>query len=287
MDKPPHEQNRVFLSYAASDRAVVEQIATALQKVGVGVWFDIWELTAAGDTFWKRIDQALQASDLFLVFLSKASVASRWVQNELSAAVANEMKDRAITIIPVVIEDCDIPPVLTDRMYVDLRGDVAAGVQTLVDQLAVAPTINLAQLDPPMFERLVGELLIALGFEVTKDQRNERGKRVDFLASRTSRDPFGAERTETWVVEVKAYREKRVSPATIRQLLGYLASTSFDTKGLLVTNSRLTSVAREFLSDATLKAGRDVRVIDSTELTSLLLHQPDLVSRYFSPPDRP
>jgi restriction endonuclease Mrr len=287
MDKPPHERSRVFLSYAASDRAVVEQIATALQKVGVGVWFDIWELTAAGNTFWKRIDQALQASDLFLVFLSKASVASRWVQNELSAAVANEMKDRAITIIPVVIEDCDIPPVLTDRMYVDLRGDVAAGVQTLVDQLAVAPTINLAQLDPPMFERLVGELLIALGFEVTKDQRNERGQRVNFLASRTSRDPFGAERTETWVVEVKAYREKRISPATIRQLLGYLASTSFDTKGLLVTNSRLTSVAREFLSDSTLKAGRDVRVIDSTELTSLLLHQPDLVSRYFSPPDRP
>ena len=27
--------------------------------------------------------------------------------------------------------------------------------------------------------------------------------------------------------------------------------------------------------------------IDGTELTSLLLHQPDLISRYFSPPDRP
>jgi hypothetical protein len=286
MDKSPHEPSRVFLSYASSDRAIAAQVATALREVGISVWFDVWEL-APGDSIGDRVDQALKASDLLLLFLSKASVTSRWVQTELNAVLTNQMKDRAITIIPVVIEDCDIPPVLADRMYVDLRGDVAAGVQRLVGQLTAAATIDLSQLDPQRFEHLVGELLIALGFALRKDYRTDRGQRYDFLASHRSRDPFGAERTETWVVEVKAYREQRISISTIRQLLGYLATTSPATKGLLVTNSRLTSVAREFLSDAALKTGREVRVIDSTELTSLLLGQPGLVGRYFPPPDRP
>jgi hypothetical protein len=87
------------------------------------------------------------------------------------------------------------------------------------------------------------------------------------------------------VTEVKAYRQQRVSLATIQKLIGFLASTPSDTKGLVITNSRLTSVAREFLSSATLKAGRDVRVIDGTELTNLLLRQPDLVDRYFPSAD--
>src|SRR6266576_4710928 len=251
MDKSPHDRRRVFLSYASDDRAIAAQVTAALQEVGINVWFDVWEL-APGDSISERVDQALQARDLFLLFLSKASVASRWVRTELNAVLTNEMRDRAITIIPVIIEDCDIPAVLTDRMYVDLRGDVGAGVQRLVAQLTATATVDFSTLDPERFEHLVRELLIALGFALRTDYRADRGQQYDFLATHRSRDPFGAERTETWVVEVKAYREQRINISTIHQLLGYLATMSPDTKGLLVTSSRLTSVAREFLSEAVL-----------------------------------
>lgn len=286
MDKPLREQRpRIFLCHAQSDRAVVAQVAAALRETGTSVRHDIWEL-APGDSIRERVDRIVQTSDLFLVFLSKASVLSRWVQAELSAALASEMKDRAITIIPVVVEQCEIPLPLASRMYVDLREDVAAGAERLARQLAVAPTVDLSQLDPEGLERLVGDLLNALGFVVSEARETGHDQGYDFSATHTSPDTFGAERTETWVVQVKAYRRQRISVAAIRELVAYLASTSSDTKGLLVTNSQLTSVARDFLSSASLQAGRQVRVIDGTELMNLLLRQPNLVGRYFPPGGR-
>jgi hypothetical protein len=285
MDKRSHEQRpRVFLSYAKDDSAVVGQVAAALQKTGKDVSLDVWEL-APGDSINDRVSLAVHTRDLFLVFLSKASVASHWVQSELGAALAREMNDRAITIIPVLVEECDIPPSLADRLYVDLRGDIATGVQQFATHLAVALAVDLSQLDPDKFQHLVADLLSALGFGVRDARESGRDQGYDFLVTRTSRDLTGAERTDTWVTEVKAYRQQRVSLETIQKLVEFLASTPSDTKGLVITNSRLTSVAREFLSSATLKAGRDVRVIDGTELTNLLLRQPDLVDRYFPSAD--
>ena len=129
MDKSPHDRRRVFLSYASDDRAIAAQVTAALQEVGINVWFDVWEL-APGDSISERVDQALQARDLFLLFLSKASVASRWVRTELNAVLTNEMRDRAITIIPVIIEDCDIPAKIR-RRFRDIGGqnDFLAGIR--------------------------------------------------------------------------------------------------------------------------------------------------------------
>jgi hypothetical protein len=78
-DRPP----KVFLSYAQSDRFKVDQIAAALRTAGVSIWFDAWEL-APGDTIIERVERAVQASDVFLVFLSPASIESRWVHAELA-----------------------------------------------------------------------------------------------------------------------------------------------------------------------------------------------------------
>src|ERR1019366_9465903 len=113
----PQRNRQVFLSYAQADGDVARQIADALQKEGLRVWFDAWEL-ASGDSIVQRIEQAVATSDILVVLLSPNSVASRWVQTELSAAfLSRELRDRAITIIPAVIEDCEIPPLLADRKY--------------------------------------------------------------------------------------------------------------------------------------------------------------------------
>jgi TIR domain/Restriction endonuclease len=286
MDNRMHEAAvRVFLSYAATDQAVVAQIADGLRKGGINVEADAWKL-ASGDSIEDRVDLAMRTSDLLLVFLSKSSVASRWVKRELSAALVKEMNDRAITIIPVLIEECDIPDTLVDRPYVDLRGDISAGIQRLATQVAAASAVDLSHLDPTTFEDLVTDLLATQGFGVRKGGDDGRDLGYDFLATRTTRDPSGTERTETWVAEVKAYRQQRVGLATIQQLIGVLASMPSSTKGLLITNGRLTSVAREFLTNATREARREVRVIDGAELTGLLIRQPDLAGRYFPAGER-
>src|SRR5438094_473008 len=123
MNASTEQQNtgrRVFLSYADADEPIATRIADALRGAGLLVWSDSWEL-AAGDSIARRIEETLVSSDLLVVLLSPRSVNSRWVEVELSAALATELRDRAITVIPALIEDCQIPALLADRAYFDLR----------------------------------------------------------------------------------------------------------------------------------------------------------------------
>ena len=279
MEITEEPRRQVFLSYAQADKDIADRVADALRRAGLRVWFDAWEL-AQGDSIADRIDQAVRSSDLLVVLLSPRSVESKWVQTELSAALARELKDRAITVIPALIEDCAIPLSLADRVYLDLRHDLAGGVQRLVDQIGGAPDLQFSQLDGRTFENLVADLLGELGFAVQRTSAT-RDSGFDFVASHRFRDPFGAEKTETWFVEVKLYREQRVSVSTLRQVLGFLMTSRGVKKGLVVTNSRLTSIARDFLSQSAETSAHELRVIDGTELTTLLIQHPELVRRYF------
>lgn len=274
-------RRQVFLSYAQGDRSVANRIAEALRTAGHPVWFDAWEL-APGDSIIDRIDQALAPSDFLVVLLSRRSAESTWVQKELSATLAKELKDRGITVLPALLDDCDLPPLLANRQFVDLRDDLDGGVQRLARQLAALPDIEFSRLDGRQFEQLVADLLAARGFTMQSTPVT-RDTGFDFVASYRSRDPFGAERAETWLIEAKFYREQRVSVAALRQMLGYLMTSPAGNKGLVVTNSRMTSVARDFLSELTHKSGHELRVIDGTELTSLVSQHPALVQRYFAP----
>lgn len=275
LDEPRRRQ--VFLSFAHDDRRVADMVAEALRDAGLRVWFDAWEL-AVGDSIAVRIDRAIASSDIILVLLSKHSVVSQWVRHELGSALSAELRDRAVTVIPALIEDCDIPPVLADRNYLDLRKDLAAGIQRLVRQLRAASDLDFSKLDAGSFEEMVGTLLDSLGFLV---QRPLINRDVDFIASYRSRDPFGAEETTVWFVEVKFYRDQRVSITSLRQMLRALALAGGGRRGLVVTNGRLTSVARTFLAESKEKSGREIRVIDGTELVSLLIQYPEVVNRYF------
>lgn len=53
-------------------------------------------------------------------------------------------------------------------------------------------------------------------------------------------------------------------------------------RGMIVTNSRLTSVARDALAEWSDEPGPELRVIDGDELTTLLLRHPEIVRRYFA-----
>jgi hypothetical protein len=273
------KRRQVFVSYAQADKDVARQVAEALRNAGLLVWIDAWEL-ATGDSIAQRIDQAIASSDVLLVLLSQSSVASKWVQHELSAALSGELRDRAITVVPALIEDCEVPPLLADRQYLDLRHDLPAAIRRLVEQIGSVPTLDFSRLDGRAFEDMVGDLLVRLGFSVQRTPLT-RDVGYDFVASYRSRDPFGAEQTDTWLVEVKLYHDARVSIHALQQLLGVLVMTGGSKKGLVVTNGRLTSVAREFLAQGVDRFGHDLRVIDGTELTNLLIQHPEVTRKYF------
>jgi hypothetical protein len=273
------KRHQVFVSYAQADSSIAHKVAEALRGARLRVWIDAWEL-ASGDSIAQRIQDAASSSDFLLVLLSPRSVSSKWVQNELNAALSKELRDRAITVIPVLIDDCDIPPLLADRVFFDLSRDFPEAMQRLVNQIRSAPDVDFSRLDGETFVKVVIDLLARLGFSV-QNTPIASGSEFDLIATFRSHDPFGTEETNTWLVETKLYRNERVSVSALRKMLTYLMPSCGNKKGLIITNSRLTSVAREFLSENIGGSGSQLRVIDGTELTNLLIKYPDLIQAYF------
>lgn len=71
----------VFLSYAHTDAPYVDKIASDLKQHGITVWMDRQNLIP-GQEWLPQLEEAISQADFMLVFISKASVSSKWVQYE-------------------------------------------------------------------------------------------------------------------------------------------------------------------------------------------------------------
>lgn len=125
----------VFISYSHSDAEVVNKLAAHLVKLSANVWVDTWELNV-GDSILNRVQDAIQGSSALLVVLSKASVASEWCKKELSAGLMRELEEKRVVVLPVLVEDCEIPIFLREKMYADLRKDFNQGLHSIRDAIA-------------------------------------------------------------------------------------------------------------------------------------------------------
>src|SRR5262245_13081457 len=74
----------VFISYSRTDRAYVDKLAAHLTAAGIAGWYDYQVET--GESFSLKIRKAIDSCAAFVAVLSPASVASRWVQREISYA---------------------------------------------------------------------------------------------------------------------------------------------------------------------------------------------------------
>lgn len=126
-------RRKCFLSHAASDRRLVREVAVALQSVGYDIWFDEWEISYGGEIV-GRIESGLASCDTVVVFLSPASVASAWVVREFRAALsAHVSTGKFRAIIPVLLEPCEIPPLLMDLRRVSCGREPALIASALAD----------------------------------------------------------------------------------------------------------------------------------------------------------
>jgi hypothetical protein len=122
---------KVFLSHSSADKSFVSRLAIDLRSRRVPVWFDKWELKV-GDSLTQKIEEGIDDSGWLVVVLSKNSVSSDWVQKELRAAQARELRDKHVFVLPVLIDDCKIPLFLLDKLYADFRNSYADGLEQLL-----------------------------------------------------------------------------------------------------------------------------------------------------------
>jgi hypothetical protein len=116
------EQPSVFLSYAREDRARVEQVYDSLKAEGFNAWLDMRDILP-GQEWSAVIGQAIRSADFVLVFLSRHSISKRgFVQREIRSAlsVLSELPEGATYLIPVRLDDSDIPDPLAHLHCVDL-----------------------------------------------------------------------------------------------------------------------------------------------------------------------
>lgn len=120
-------QTRVFISHASSDSGFATEIATSLEQTGLKPWLDTKEISP-GDSFLAAMNAGLGAAGYVLLLVSAASHASRWVSREWLAALANE----ATVLVPVLLDDTGLPPLLKDLVYIDARRDHVRAIEEIL-----------------------------------------------------------------------------------------------------------------------------------------------------------
>jgi len=120
-----------FICYSHQDASFVDELARDLSSKGVGIWLDKREIMV-GDSITGRISEGIGQNDYLIIVLSKASVGSEWVQRELNAALMKELQKRSVVVLPLLLEDCQIPPLIADKKYADFRRDHSVGLAELL-----------------------------------------------------------------------------------------------------------------------------------------------------------
>jgi hypothetical protein len=124
----------VFLCHASADKGFVRQVRNDLANAGHSAWIDEFEIKV-GDSIVTKISEATAEADALVLFLSRGAMASDWVKREWSSALARSLAGSSIRILPVLIEDSELPPLLADIKYADFRMSYHSGLEELLAAL--------------------------------------------------------------------------------------------------------------------------------------------------------
>lgn len=114
-----HKYDGVFLSHTSEDKPFVRKLKADLESHGVKrVWLDEAEIQI-GDSLIKKIEEGLEKTKYIGVVLSPRSIKSNWVQKELEIAMNREIGSGEVVVLPLVMEECDLPTFLQGKLYAD------------------------------------------------------------------------------------------------------------------------------------------------------------------------
>ncbi len=117
------DKYKVALSFAGEDRQYAEELADILKENNIPVFYDSYE---QADLWGKDLYQHLQkiyrdSAKYCVVFLSKDYASKLWTKHELKQAQARAFREHKEYILPVKIDDTEIPGINETICYLDLR----------------------------------------------------------------------------------------------------------------------------------------------------------------------
>ena len=126
--------SNVFISHSSHDKPFVRRLATALVSEGFPVWLDSWKLEL-GDSLLDKIYDGIDASSIVLLVTSKSAHDSGWVNRELNAALSKEQATGRKFVIPLRIDQSELPLKIADRLYGDFSTSFSEPFSRLIEIL--------------------------------------------------------------------------------------------------------------------------------------------------------
>ncbi len=112
---------KVYLIHASEDKEkFVIDFAKRLRGKGIDVWLDKWEMYPGDSLIDKMFEEGIKNAQAFIIVLSKISVTKPWVREELNASIIKKISNGS-KIIPVIIEDCEVPEVLKSTLWQEIK----------------------------------------------------------------------------------------------------------------------------------------------------------------------
>lgn len=278
----------IFLCHSSKNKPFVRKLVDRLNNDGIDTWFDEIEIKI-GEEIHTKINEGLRKSDFFAIVLSNESVKSKWVENELNSASAFEKyANRGVFVLPILIEQCDVPPLLLDRRYANFVEDFENAYKEITDSIfyhfrkkypecdldsikpitddhdiiseVIKNNIDIELLSPREFEELIAQLFNKLGYNVELTSMARDGG-MDIIAKKEitkGMKPYSV------IIDCKKYsKDNLVGASIVRNLLGTMFINKAD-RGVLVTSSQFT---REAMRIAT---NQPLELIDRLRLYELL-----------------
>ncbi|SMD10879.1 toll/interleukin-1 receptor domain-containing protein [Lentzea albidocapillata] len=126
-------------SFAEQDRAKVEPIVRRLEDLGVKVYYDEDQLVARWglDLIELTTETLTHKVRYVLMFASRHYVEHKWARHERKTAQARALGQQNEYLLPIKLDDTEVPGLLSSIGYLDLRvHDTEVIAQSVVQKLA-------------------------------------------------------------------------------------------------------------------------------------------------------
>jgi len=140
-----------FISYRHFDQEIVDKLDEWLTEVAnLNIWLDRRNLPP-GAKITTYLPLAIEHSRAIIMILSKKAIESGWVKEEYDYAISQRVQFPDFRIIPIVIEECQIPKFIQTTKWIELQN---------------------GEFTSSFFQELITALTYKKGFQSLKNQKD-------------------------------------------------------------------------------------------------------------------
>ncbi|GJM05596.1 MAG: hypothetical protein DHS20C09_15920 [marine bacterium B5-7] len=149
---------KIFVSYSSVDNDIVEPVIRRLQenmdlKYPSDFWFDKWKISG-GEDIQREVEKGVANSDLVVLFASRESLKSGWVEKEWRSKYQEEIETSSVKVIVAIIDNSSpdsLPQFLRGKRALKISSsDWDVSVMALTERVAKVAAENLERLFPPV-----------------------------------------------------------------------------------------------------------------------------------------